>query len=82
MEGSTDLKTDVYHHSDVEVEVGYKPEDELVVEKHGTQRDVLDMARMGKIQQLRVRVYRSSWRTCCSPTQSATSAPTRSSDSR
>lgn len=82
MEGSTDLKTDVYHHPDVKVEVGYKPEDELVVEKHGTQRDVLDMARMGKIQQLRVRVYRSNRRTCCSLMPSATSVLIRSSDSQ
>lgn len=79
---STDLKTEVYHHPDVEVEVGYKPEDELVVEKLGTQRDVLDMARMGKIQQLRVRVSRSKWRTYCSLTQSATLALIRSLDSR
>ena len=52
MEGSHESKT-------VEVEVGYKPEDELVVEKQGTQRDVHDMARMGKIQLLRVNWYPS-----------------------
>ena len=48
MEGSTDAKTDVYH------EVAYEPEDDLVFEKRGTEHDAHDMARMGKVQLLRV----------------------------
>ena len=53
MEGSTDAKTDVYHHPPVEL--AYQGDDELVGEKYGTARDVNDMARMGKVQLLRVR---------------------------
>lgn len=54
MEGSTDAKTEVYHHPHVEVEV--EPADEDVVKKYGTGRDMHDMARMGKVQSLRVRL--------------------------
>ncbi|KAL8698786.1 MAG: hypothetical protein Q9201_006378 [Fulgogasparrea decipioides] len=55
MEGSSKVKTDVYQYPPVDVtsEPGY----ELVVEKHGTERDAHDMARMGKIQVLRVKLY-------------------------
>lgn len=52
MAGSTDGNTHVYHHSNVEI--ASKPKDELVVEKHGTQRDAHDMARMGRVQLRRV----------------------------
>lgn len=53
MDGSAETKTVVYEHPPVEVtsDPGYG----LVVEKHGTERDAYDMARMGKVQMLRVR---------------------------
>ena len=53
MEIHPEPKADVYQHPrlDVAIESG----DELVIEKKGTRRDVNDMARMGKIQVLRVR---------------------------
>ncbi|KAL8734735.1 MAG: hypothetical protein Q9181_003099 [Wetmoreana brouardii] len=51
MERSSDVKTDVYQYPPVEVtsEPGY----ELVAQKHGTERDAHDMARMGKKQVFR-----------------------------
>jgi hypothetical protein len=52
MEGLIGDKTSV--HPRTVVDVVYTPEDDLVVEKNGTGHDVLDMARMGKIQSLRV----------------------------
>jgi len=55
MEGSIDDKTDV--HFRPHVDVAYTPDDELVVQKHGTENDVQDMARMGKVQSLRVKPY-------------------------
>ena len=52
MEGFSDTKTDVFHHPPVEV--AYESTEGNVVKKYGTQRDMHDMARMGKIQSLRV----------------------------
>ena len=54
MEGSSDVKSDLYHHPPVKG--ANKPGDELVAEKYGTERDMHDMARMGKDQLLRVRL--------------------------
>ncbi|KAL6713984.1 hypothetical protein ACLMJK_008478 [Lecanora helva] len=51
MEGTSDTKTDVYHHPPVEVTD--EPTDDDVVKKYGTRRDMHDMARMGKVQSLR-----------------------------
>lgn len=78
MEGSTDAKSDVYHHP--HVEVAYKPDEEFNVEKYGTQRDMHDMARMGKVQLLRVRLCRLNLKRLLKCFQSATSVIIRSSD--
>lgn len=64
MDSSIDDKVNSYHHP--QVEVSYEDVDEsvdrLVVEKYGTKRDKKDMARMGKVQQLRVRAFSTrSW---------------------
>ena len=55
MEKHTEANGDVYQHSPVEV--ANESGDEIVVEKKGTRRDVNDMARMGKIQVLRVKLF-------------------------
>lgn len=78
MEGSTDPKTDVYHHPTLEV--AYEPDDELAVQKYGTERDVHDMERMGKVQSLRVRWWQLSLKQLLIYF-SATSVIIRSSDS-
>lgn len=56
MDSSIDDKHDPYLHP--QVEVAYEDVDDsvdgLVVERYGTKRDKEDMARMGKVQQLRV----------------------------
>lgn len=44
-EGLTDMKTGVHQHPHVEM---------VEVEKYGTERDMGDMTRMGKIQSLKV----------------------------
>ncbi|KAL8718986.1 MAG: hypothetical protein Q9225_003944 [Loekoesia sp. 1 TL-2023] len=51
MEASIEAKADVYHSAPIEV--ACESDEQLVIEKHGTQRDVHDMARMGKVQLLR-----------------------------
>lgn len=55
MEKSADASTNVDDYS--HVEVGDEFEGEAAIEKHGTERDQNDMARMGKAQVLRVRLY-------------------------
>ena len=52
MEKIPETKSDVYQHP--QLEVAAESGDELVIEKKSTRRDVNDMARMGKVQVLRV----------------------------
>ena len=54
MEKHPETKSDVYQHPPLDVAM--ESSDELVIEKKGTRRDVNDMARMGKLQVLRVRL--------------------------
>lgn len=54
MEKHSESKADIYQHP--RVDVTNESGDELAIEKNGTRRDVDDMARMGKIQVLRVRM--------------------------
>lgn len=54
MEASIEAKANVYHSAPIEV--ACESDEQLVIEKHGTRRDVHDMARMGKVQLLRVKL--------------------------